>query len=176
MYRNKKVMDCPKSLKMPFLLPASIQGSSIFSTIDLRSGYWQIPMAESDIPKTAFVTHRGLYEFTRMPFGLKNAPAVFQRAMQSILGDTLGVFSMVYIDDIVVYSQDEASHKDHVTRVLKLLSDFGLVLKEKKCTFHRSELRLLGYVVSGAGIRADTDKTAAIAAMPPPVDVKGVQG
>ena len=80
---------------------------------------------------------------------------------------------MVYIDDIVVYSRDEASHKDHVTRVLQLLSDFGLVLKEKKCTFHRSELRLLGYVVSGAGIRADTDKTAAIAAMPPPVDVKG---
>ena len=153
----------------------ALQGSSIFSTIDLRSGYWQIPMAESDIPKTAFVTHRGLYEFTRMPFGLKNAPAVFQRAMQSVLGDTLGVFSMVYIDDIVVYSRDEASHKDHVTRVLQLLSDYGLVLKEKKCTFHRSELRLLGYVVSGAGIRADTDKTAAIAAMPPPVDVKGVQ-
>ena len=117
---------------------------------------------------TVRILHRGLYEFTRMPFGLKNAPAVFQRAMQSVLGDTLGVFSMVYIDDIVVYSRDEASHKDHVTRVLKLLSDYGLVLKEKKCTFHRSELRLLGYVVSGVGIRADTNKTAAIAGMPPP--------
>ena len=103
-----------------------------------------------------------------MPFGLKNAPAVFQRAMQSILGDTLGVFALVYLDDIIVFSRDEEGHQDHVTQVLRLLSEYGLVLKEPKCTFHRSELRLLGYIVSGAGIRADTNKTAAIAEMPPP--------
>ena len=110
-----------------------------------------------------------------MPFGLKNAPAVFQWAMQAILGDTLGVFVLVYLDDMIVFSKDERDHKNHVKQVLRLLSDYGLVLKEAKCTFHQSELRLLGYIVSGGGIRADPVKTSAIADMSPPIDVKGVQ-
>ena len=153
----------------------SLHGSTVFTTVDLRSGYWQIPMSPEDIPKTAFVTHRGLYEFTRLPFGLKNAPAVFQRAMQSILGSALGDYALVYIDDVIIFSKNEEDHERHVKCVLKKFEEYGLVVKESKCKFHQKELPLLGYIVSGNGIRADPGKTEAINAMPSPHDVKGIQ-
>ena len=176
-YRKLNAVTVEDSHPLPLIQEIfdSLHGSTIFSTIDLRSGYWQLPMAEEDIPKTAFVTHRGLYEFTRMPFGLKNAPAVFQRAMQDILGDALGVYALVYIDDIIIFSGDEAAHRDHVARVLGELARYGLVVKESKCNFHQHQLKLLGYLVSKDGIQADPRKTAAINLMPPPDNVKAVQ-
>ena len=147
-------------------------GATRFSAVDMRSAYHQIEVAPEDIPKTAFCTHQGLYEYTRMPFGLTNAPAVLQRAMQSVLGDALGKYAMVYLDDVVIFSRHEEEHEHHVRDVLARFDDAGLVVKPSKCHFNKTEIPLLGYLVSGEGIRADPDKVSAIEQLHPPQDVK----
>ncbi len=149
----------------------SLAGAGWFTTLDLRSGYWQIKVAEEDVCKTAFITHNGLYEWVRMPFGLCNAPAVFQREMQRVLGDALGKHAMVYIDDIVIFSKTEQEHEAHVEDVMCRLRAAGLVLKQTKCRFKERVLPLLGYVISGEGIAADPEKTAAINDLIPPKNV-----
>ena len=98
-----------------------LQGAEIFSTLDLKAGYWQLPMAEEDRHKTAFVCHKGLFEFKRLPFGLANAPGVFQRTVNYILGDLVGKCCFVYIDDIIVYSQTKEEHRKHVEEYQELL-------------------------------------------------------
>ena len=148
-------------------------GATRFSAVDMRSAYHQIEVAPEDIPKTAFCTHQDrLYEYTRMPFGLTNAPAVLQRAMQSVLGDALGKYAMVYLDDVVIFSRHEEEHKHHVRDVLARFDNAGLVVKPSKCHFNKTEIPLLGYLVSGEGIRADPDKVSAIEQLQPPQDVK----
>ena len=100
-------------------------------------------MAECDIPKTTFVTHRSLYEWARLPFSFKNAPAIFQRAMQYVLGDALGVHALVYLDDIVIFSESVSDHRRHVEDIFRKLKQFGLVIKESKCRFHDTQLPLI---------------------------------
>ena len=153
----------------------SLSGAKVFSTLDLKSGYWQIPVHEDDIKKTAFITHTGLYEFVRMPFGLANAPAEFQRTMQAVLGDMLGKFVMVYLDDIVIFSQSVEEHEEHLSQVFDALEGNGLKLKASKCTFSASSVELLGYVVSADGIKCNPGKTEAIANLPTPRNVKDVR-
>jgi hypothetical protein len=148
-----------------------IGGSKVFTTLDMRSGFWQLPMAEDSIAKTAFVCHRGQFEFLRMPFGLANAPSVYQRAMNKVLADFIGKFVMVFIDDIVIYSNNEDEHKKHVELVLERLLQAGLTLKESKCTWGRERIDLLGYVVSSKGISPQQAKTDAIRALRDPVDL-----
>jgi IS1 family transposase len=150
-------------------------GSTIFSTIDLKSGYWQIPVAEEHIHKTAFRCHRGLFEFTKMPFGLANAPAIFQRVMDKVLASYIGKFALVYLDDIVIYSRNKDEHLDHIQAVFDKIYEAGLRLKPQKCVFGLKEVKLLGYVVSGDGIRADEAKSQAIADLKPPTTIKGVR-
>ena len=153
----------------------SLTGSTIFTTLDLKSGYHQIPVHEDSIAKTAFRCHRGLFEFLRMPFGLANAPANFQRTMDYVLSDLVGKCVMVYIDDIVIFSKSREDHVRHLRAVFDKLREFGLKLKPSKCSFAQPEVKLLGYNVSGEGIASDPDKTAAIANLRPPRDVSEVR-
>jgi hypothetical protein len=150
-------------------------GAQIFTTIDLKSGYWQVPMEEHSKVKTAISTHMGLFQFTRMQFGLTNAPAVFQRMMNAILAKQLGKSCLIYLDDIVIYSPDERSHLKHVAEVLEVLSQHGLTIKESKCQFGVPEVKLLGFVVCKEGLKADPEKVAAITEMAPPATKKEVR-
>lgn len=131
----------------------SLNGAQVFSTIDLKSGYWQIPMDPKDRPKTAFSASGGLYEYTVMPFGLTNAPATFQRVMQHVLQGL--PFAMAYLDDVIVFSKDDKTLCQHLDEVLKRLVQYNLKVHEKKCRFFAREVKYLGFLVSGAGIRAD---------------------
>ncbi len=146
-------------------------GAMVFSTMDMRSGFWQLPMHEDSIEKTAFVCHRGQFEFLRLPFGLANAPSIYQRTMNKVLGKFIGKFVMVFIDDIVVYSKNEEDHAKHVQLVLETLEKNGLTLKDTKCSWAQNRIDLLGYVVSDKGVSAQASKTEAIKALAPPTDV-----
>jgi len=150
-------------------------GSKQFSTMDLRSGFWQQPVHPDSIAKTAFVCHRGQFEFLRQPFGLANAPSQFSREISNVLGDYIGDFCLCFIDDIVIFSKTPEEHQRHVHKVLERLGQAGLTVKATKCAWAKTSLDLLGYVVSEEGIAAQPGKTRAIENLDRPVDVKGVQ-
>ena len=176
-YRKLNAITKKDAHPLPYIQDVfdQLAGATIFSTLDLRSGYWQVPMAEESIPKTAFTCHLGLFEFTRLPFGLTNAPAIFQRAMNKVLSGLIGRCCMVYIDDIVVYSKSEQEHAVHLAAVLKLLRNAGLQLKPSKCSFGLPEIELLGYKVSAEGISPLEDRVEAIEKLDRPQDVKAVR-
>ena len=147
----------------------------VFSTLDLKSGYWQLPVAEADREKTAFVCHRGQYQYNRVSFGLTNAPAHFQRAMNQVLAPLLGVCVLVYIDDIVVFSKTPTEHMRHLQAVFDLLRGYNLQLKRSKCEFGKTQVELLGYRINARGIAPLPEKTEAIEHLPPPRDVGAVR-
>jgi hypothetical protein len=120
----------------------------VFSKIDLRSGYHQLRIRPSDIPKTAFITKYGLYEFMVMSFGLTNAPAYFMYLMNSVFMDYLDKFVVVFIDDILIYSQNEQEHEKHLRKVLQRLRDCQLYAKLRKCEFWISEVLFLGHIIN----------------------------
>ena len=127
----------------------------IYSKIDLKHAYHLVRIAEGDEWKTAFRTRYGSYEWLVMPFGLTNAPAVFQRFMNDIFSDMLDVSVVVYLDDILIYSDDLTSHKEHVKEVLRRLHKNGLYALGKKCFFHQDEVEFLGYMLSPDGLSMD---------------------
>jgi hypothetical protein len=112
-----------------------LRGASVFSKIDLRSGYHQLRIRPSDIPKTIFITKYGLYEYTVMSFGLTNAPAFFMYLMNNVFMDYLNKFVVVFIDDILIYSQNKQEHEEHLRKVLQRLRDCQLYAKLSKCEF-----------------------------------------
>ena len=128
----------------------SLGSASVFSTLDLKSGYHQIRLHESDIPKTAFNTPFGHFEYTVMPFGLTNAPPVFQNYMNDLLRPFIGDFCLVYLDDIIVFSKTEDEHLDHLRKVLQKLRENKLYVNPEKCSFFSEEVSYLGHVVSRA--------------------------
>ena len=136
-----------------------MNGATVFSKLDLRSGYYQVSVKEEDIPKTAFITRYGLYEFTVMPFDLKNAPSTFMRLMNEVLVDFLDEFVVVYLDDILIYSKNEAEHEEHLRKVLERLRTHALVAKRSKCEFFRKEIEFLGHIISADGLRMTDDKS-----------------
>ena len=140
----------------------SLAGMVYFSTMDCVSGYWQILMNEADIAKTAFVTHRGLYEFKVMPFGLVNAPMTFQRAMDLILSGLKYEICLVYLDDIIVFGRTWKEHCDNLRIVLQRLRSAGIYLKPKKCQFGKRSITFLGHTVSADGVSTTSEKIKAV--------------
>ena len=145
-----------------------LQGSTVFTSLDLTSGYHQIRITPEDVPKTAFRTPMGLYQWKVLPFGLTNAPATFQTAMNTIFRPYLHKFVLVYLDDILIYSKTPEEHRDHLRKVLDLLREHQLYANLKKCSFAQPEVTYLGHVVSAEGIKVDPRKTAAVADFPTP--------
>ncbi|XP_013614061.1 PREDICTED: RNA-directed DNA polymerase homolog [Brassica oleracea var. oleracea] len=139
-----------------------LKGASWFSKIDLASGYHQIPIAKSDIMKTAFRTRYGQYEFVVMPFGLTNAPAAFMRLMNEVFHDYLDKFVIIFIDEILVYSRSKEEHSEHLRLVMERLRNQKLFAKFSKCSFWKREIRFLGHIVSEEGVAADPEKIQAI--------------
>ncbi|GJW32778.1 putative nucleotidyltransferase, ribonuclease H [Tanacetum coccineum] len=139
-----------------------LQGSCYFSKIDLRSGYHQLRVHEDDIPKTAFRTRYGHFEFTVMPFGLTNAPAVFMDLMNRVCKPYLDKFVIVFIDDILIYSKTKEDHEVHLRLVLELLRKEKLYAKFSKCEFWLQEVHFLGHVVNQSGIHVDPGKIEAV--------------
>ena len=139
-----------------------LQGSSVYSKIDLRSGYHQLRVREEDIPKTAFKTRYGHYEFQVMPFGLTNAPAVFMDLMNQVCKPYLDKFMIVFIDDILIYSCNEEEHAQHLRTILELLREEKLYAKFSKCDFWIKKVQFLGHVIDSKGIHVDPAKIEAI--------------
>ncbi|GJZ16657.1 putative reverse transcriptase domain-containing protein [Tanacetum coccineum] len=139
-----------------------LQGSSIYSKIDLRSGYHQLRVREEDIPKTAFRTRYGHYEFQVMSFGLTNAPAVFMDLMNRVCKPYLDKFVIVFIDDILIYSKSKKEHEEYLRQILKLLKKEELYAKFSKCEFWISRVQFLGHVIDCRGIHVDPAKIESI--------------
>ena len=153
----------------------ALRGAKYFSTVDLASGYWQIAMDEVDREKTAFTTPMGLYEFNRMPFGLSNAPATFQRFMERCFGDQSCETLMFYLDDIIVFSADFQSHLERLDMVFSRLAKHGLKAKPSKCHLLKTSINFLGHVASEDGISTDPDKCSALERWPIPTSAKAVR-
>jgi transposase InsO family protein len=153
----------------------SLTQAAWYSTLDLASGYWQVEVDERDREKTAFTTPFGLYEWDRMPFGLCNAPATFQRLMQRCLGGQLMESTLVYLDDVIVYSPDFESHLRHLEQVFRSLEKYGLKLQPDKCQLFRKEVKFLGHIVSAAGISVDPEKVSAVQEWAAPKTVRQVR-
>lgn len=153
-----------------------LAGSRHFSTLDLKAGYWQVELKEEDKCKTAFqVGTLGFYECNRMPFGLCNAPATFQRLMERCMGDLNLRECLIYLDDIIIFSETFDAHLDRLEAVFDRLRQHNLKLKPSKCEFFKTEVTYLGHIVSADGIKTDPGKINAIKDWPVPHSVKDVR-
>ena len=139
-----------------------LRGAQVYSKIDLRTGYHQLRVRETDIPKTAFRTRYGHFEFTVMPFVLTNASTAFMDLMHRVFQPYQDQFVVVFVDDILIYSQSKWEHEYHLRIVLQLLRDHQLYAKFIKCEFWLTEVRFLGHVVSASGLSVDPEKIEAV--------------
>ena len=172
-YRNLNTITVKNRYPLPRVddLLDRLHGAKVFTKIDLRHGYYQIRVAEEDIPKTAFRTRYGHFEFTVLPFGLCNAPATFQRMMHDIFHADLDNHVIIYLDDILVYSKTEEEHAQHVAAVLQKLRDNQLYANLEKCQFGVPQTEFVGHIISESGIAPDPKKVEAIRAWPQPTTI-----
>ena len=159
-YRGLNAVTIKNKYPLPRIddLFDQLRGACVFSKIDLRSGYHQLKIRPSDIPKTAFVSRYGLYEYTVMSFGLTNAPAYFMYMMNKVFMEYLDKFVVVFLDDILVFSKNEEEHAEHLRLVLQKLRENQLYAKLSKCEFWLKKVSFLGHVISEGGISVDPSK------------------
>lgn len=173
-YRRPNKVICKDAYPLPRVEESldALGNAQLFSMHDLTSGYFQVAMSEEDRAKTAITTPFGLFEWTRMPFGLCNAPATFQRLMGVVLGDLTFDILLIYLDDIIVFSKDFDSHCQRLEIVFNRLRQHGLKLKPSKCFLLKPEVKFLGHLISSKGIQVDGEKTRALETWPVPKNVK----
>ena len=152
---------------------ARLKGSNIYSTFDMRSGFYHMLLSEKSRPKSAFVSSFGKWKFRRCPFGLAQAPAYFQRLVNEVLPGL--TFTFGYLDDILVYSPDMETHLEHLRKLFIKLREADLKLKEVKCNFLKKHIKYLGHIVLGKGITPMPEKLVCIQGMPPPKTPKEVK-
>lgn len=150
-----------------------LRGATVFSQIDLQSAYHQLPLHEESQNLTAFITHDGLFKFTKVPFGLASAPSAFQKMMKTVLEGLPGVQN--YLDDLIVYGQNKATHDANLQAVMTRLTDIGLKLNMKKSKFGQSRIRYLGHDISKEGLHPNPDSVEAIANAPAPTDLPSLR-
>jgi hypothetical protein len=169
-YRNLNHITYQDTYPLPHIDTClnALQGASWFSTLDLRSGYHNIPIRECDKDKTAFITRRGSWRYNVMPFGLTCAPSVFQRLMDLVLCGLTFEACMVYLDDIIIFSSDFDTHIDRIKQVFERIRQAGLKLKASKCCLLQEKVSFLGHVVSAEGLEVQTEKVEAVKSWPVP--------
>lgn len=177
-YRAINKSTIPDRYPIPVIeeLLDELARAAIFSKLDLKSGYHQIRVKESDVGKTAFKTHEGHYEFLVMPTCLTNSQATFQLFTNEIFKPYLRKFLLVFLDDILVYSRDEREHQKHLKMVLHILKEHSFYANEKKCAFAQTEVAYLGHVISKDGVSADPEKIAAMKYWSEPKNVTALRG
>ena len=173
---NQYVVTDPHPLPRIQNILEDLGGSMYFTAIDLLAGFYNLKIRAQDRHKTAFSTPAGHWEFIRLPMGLKNSPSIFQRLMNIVLTGCLGIYSYIYVDDVIVFSKTAEDHIKHLDDVLGRLEKVGLKIKASKTQVFRTSLKYLGFIVGREGLRINPKKLEAIMKFPRPVNVKAVQG
>ena len=169
-YRKLNTVTKRDSYPMPRMDECidSLGNATLFTTLDCNSGYWQLPIAKEDQDKTTFTCHAGSYKWLRLPFGLRNAPATFQRAMDIILSTVKWRFCLVYLDDIIVFSASREDHLKHLRTVFQLLREAGATLRLRKCDFFKKKVKYLGHEILPGKLKILQKNLDAIARAKPP--------
>lgn len=176
-YRKLNLQTIKDAYALPNLEESfsALTGSKWFSVCDLKSGYYQIEMHEADQSKTPFVTRLGFWEFNRMPQGVTNAPSTFQRLMEKCMGDLHLKEVLVFLDDLIVFSDTLEEHESRLLRVLNCLREYGLKLSPEKCKFFQTSVKYLGHIVSEKGVETYPEKVAALKSWPIPTNLKALR-
>ena len=176
-FRTLNKIVRPVSYPLPLIdyILSLLRNAKYFTALDLKSGYWQVQLDDDRKEKTAFACHRGLFQFNVMPFGLSNAPAVFQELMNIVLQGCED-FAMAYLDDVLIFSKDEKEHLQHIQIIFDRIRQHGLKLKLKKCAFFQEETGYLGFVINKDGVKPHPDKVKAIRTLAEPKNVREIRG
>lgn len=177
-YRKLNKVTTKDAYPIPYVTATldRLRDAKYLSSLDIKSAFWQVPMEVESKAYTAFtVPNRGLFQFVRMPFGLTNSPATWQRLIDTVLGADLEPFVFVYLDDIIIVTQTFEKHLEVLGEVLNRVSQAGLTISAEKCEFCRAELKYLGYIVDGNGLHVDPDKVESIINIPKPSTVSEVR-
>ena len=174
-YRTLNAVTTPDAYAMPRVdeIVSALEGATIFTKCDLLKGYFQVPIRDDDIPKTAIATPFGTFLFRYSTFGLRNSGASFQRMMDNIFADV--PFCRCYVDDIIIFSRTREDHECHVRRVMELLRENGLVCRPDKCKYGARTIDFLGHAVTPDGVRPSPSKVSAVANFPRPKTIKELQ-
>lgn len=176
-FRRLNLVTVPDAYGLPRIQDCldAVSGATLFSTFDVTSSYHQIPVKESDIPKTAMVTKYGLFEYLRLPFGVTNGPGTCQRLMELILQGLQWQICLIYLDDVICYSRSFEEHLTRLDLVLSRIKDSGLKLKPEKCELLKTEVTFLGHLISDKGVLPNPDNTSRILSWPAPKTVTEVR-